>query len=71
MSVRVMRTVGAITSAATLSLFATIAAYTVVQASTLKWDRSFCNAACVASMDARLTASPKVMVASTAQKPRS
>jgi hypothetical protein len=39
-----MRTVGVLTCATTLSLFTTIAAYAAVSVAPLKWDGSFCTA---------------------------
>ena len=38
----VMRTVGVLACATTLSLFTTIAAYAAVNCAPLKWDGSFC-----------------------------
>lgn len=40
----VMRTVGVLACATTLSLFTTIAAYAAVSVAPLKWDGSFCTA---------------------------
>ncbi len=39
-----MRTVGVMACATTLSLFTTIAAYAAVSVAPLKWDGSFCTA---------------------------
>lgn len=40
----VMRSVGVMACATTLSLFTTIAAYAAVNVAPLKWDGSFCSA---------------------------
>ena len=47
----VMRTVGVLACATTLSLLTTIAAYAAINIAPLKWDGSFCNAGdCVAAV---------------------
>lgn len=63
MSVRVMRIVGVVTSTATLSLFSTIVAMTVIHVSGLQGERGYCAAACTASLDARLAIASKVKLA--------
>ena len=46
----VMRTVGVLTCATTLSLFSTIVAYAAVNVAPLKWDGSMCTARHCGSM---------------------
>lgn len=60
----VMRTVGVLTCATTLSLLTTIAAYAAVNIAPLKWDGSFCTEECVAAvMVTRHDASARVRIA--------
>jgi hypothetical protein len=58
-----MRLVGVISSTATLSLFTTIAAMTVVHITGLQANRGYCAAACTASLDARLNVASKIKLA--------
>lgn len=43
MTAEVMRNIGVLACATTLSLFTTIVAYAATNVSTLKWDGSFCT----------------------------